>query len=87
MQRDLAVILPMSVSWQEVHEALTGLASVGVSFVSDFYGEGVPDGSKSLALRLHISHTDRTPTDAEAIDVERKALAILKRKFGAEQRS
>ncbi len=82
-QRDLAVLLPAEVTWQAVAAALADLPQTRVSFVSDYYGEGMPAGHKSLALRLVVAHPDRTPTDAEAVDVERKALSILGRTFGA----
>lgn len=85
-QRDLAVIVAADVTWRAVSEALADMAGVHVEFVSDYYGGDVPAGHKSLALRLTISHPDRTPTDAEAMDAEQKALAVLKRKFGARLR-
>ncbi len=85
--RDLAVVVPASTAWQDVAVALADLPQTQVSFVSDYYGEGVPAGHKSLALHLKVAHADRTPTDAEAADIERKALAILSRKFGAKVRA
>jgi phenylalanyl-tRNA synthetase beta subunit len=86
-QRDLAVVLPAEATWQSVGEALAQLSQTEVGFVGDYYGDELPAGHKSLTVRLTVSHTDRTPTDAEVADVERKALAILKRKLGAEARS
>ncbi len=81
--RDVAVVVSVETPWQAVAEALADLPNAQVRFVSDYYGAGLADGHKSLALRLSLSHPDRTPTDAEAADLEQKALAILKRRFGA----
>jgi len=87
MRRDVAVVLPETVTWHEVASALANISRTRITFVSDYYGDDLPAGHKSLALRLTISHADRTPTEAEAADVERKVLAILNRKFKAVARS
>jgi phenylalanyl-tRNA synthetase beta chain len=84
--RDLAVIVPAAVTWREVRQALAGVAGMEPEFVSDYYGAGVPEGSKSLAIRLTIAHPDRTPTEEEAADIEAKAMSILSRKFAAARR-
>jgi phenylalanyl-tRNA synthetase beta chain len=86
-QRDLAVVVSSEVTWQSVGQALAQLPQTEVTFVSDYYGNELPLGHKSLTVRLVVSHADRTPTDAEVADVERKALAVLKRKLNAEARS
>ena len=70
-----------------VTAALSDLANARVAFVSDYYGDELPAGRKSLALRVTVSHPDRTPTDAEAAEVERRVVAVLARKFGAELRA
>ncbi|HSX01713.1 MAG TPA: phenylalanine--tRNA ligase beta subunit-related protein [Candidatus Saccharimonadia bacterium] len=85
--REVAVVLPAEVTWAQVAAALVDLPQSQASFVSDYYGDELPAGHKSLALRLTVAHPDRTPTEAEVVDVERKALAILARKFGAAPRS
>jgi phenylalanyl-tRNA synthetase beta chain len=83
IQRDVAVVVPTQANWQDVAAALAEVPRTRVQFVSDYYGDELPAGHKSLALRLVIHYPDRTPTDAEAADVERKVAAILARKFEA----
>ena len=74
----------MEASWQAVQEAL---APQVVLFVNDYYGDGVPAGHKSLTLRLALANPDRTPTEAEAAELEAKVLRRLERKLNARVRT
>jgi len=56
--------------------------------VFDLYqGKGLPDGKKSLALRVVMQDTERTLTDAEADEARDAIVALLSRKFSATLRS
>ena len=58
-----------------------------VRLFSLYRGAGLPAGSKSLAFRVVMQHTERTLTDAEA-DAARDALvALLGRRFSAKLRT
>lgn len=84
--RDLAVIVKQDVTWQEVHSCIDeGLAQS--EFLSDFSGQDIPTGKKSLAFRLTMTHPDKTLTDAEADERLSKILAKLKSKYLAELRA
>jgi phenylalanyl-tRNA synthetase beta chain len=85
-QRDITVVLPATTTWAQVEAALADLPGTRVDFVGDYTGRGVPDDHKSLTMRLTLAHPDRTPTETEGADTERKALAILARKFKAQLR-
>jgi phenylalanyl-tRNA synthetase beta chain len=55
--------------------------------LSLYRGEGLPAGTKSLAFRVVMQHTERTLTDADA-DAARDALvALLGRRFSARLRT
>ncbi|MCG6952289.1 MAG: phenylalanine--tRNA ligase subunit beta, partial [Betaproteobacteria bacterium] len=56
--------------------------------IFDLYqGKGLPDGKKSLALRVVMQDTERTLTDAEADEARDAIVALLSRKFSATLRS
>jgi phenylalanyl-tRNA synthetase beta subunit len=85
-QRDLAAVVPVEVSWAQVQVALADVANTRVEFVNDYYGNDVPAGRKSLAVRLHLAFADRTPTEKDAVAAEKAAWHILERKFDASRR-
>ena len=87
VQRDIAVVIPTEVTWQAVMDALAKLDHVAFTYMSDYAGTGVPGGHKSLAFHVELSHDDRTPTDAEADDLEAKIRSILHRTLGAQERA
>jgi phenylalanyl-tRNA synthetase beta chain len=82
--RDLALLVPVTVTWQELREAA---ANWDVNFVDDYYGAELPENMKSITIRLRLSLPDRTPTEAEASDLEEAVLTALKRKLGAQRRA
>ncbi|MBV8033419.1 MAG: phenylalanine--tRNA ligase subunit beta [Betaproteobacteria bacterium] len=92
--RDIAIALPQTVPVQAVLDAISAEKPDIVRQVRlfDVYtgrgdGKGLPKGSKSLAFRVVMQHTERTLTDAEA-DAAREALvALLGRKFSATLRT
>jgi phenylalanyl-tRNA synthetase beta chain len=83
IRRDLAVLVPTDVNWQMVHDVLAGLDA---AFVSDYAGGELPTGYKGMTVRLTLSHPERTPTEAEAVDLEKRSLKLLERKLGAKPR-
>ncbi len=85
--RDITVIVDVATDWQAVAKALSGIEHTAISYVGDYYGPGLPDGRKSLTFHLELAYSDRTPTEAEAADVQSRVVSILHRKFNAETRS
>jgi phenylalanyl-tRNA synthetase beta subunit len=83
IERDVALLVPVKVTWHEVQETAS---KWDVAFVSDYYGETLPAGMKSLTIRLRLALPDRTPTEAEAAELEQTVVARLERKLGAQRR-
>src|SRR5258708_29607439 len=52
-----------------------------------YQGPDLPRGSKSLAFRVVMQHTERTLTDAEADAARDELVALLGRKFSATLRT
>ena len=82
--RDVTVVLPALTTWTQVR-AVT--AQWDVTFVTDYYSRDLPEGMKSLTIRLKLVLPDRTPTEAEAAELEVAVMAQLSSKFGAKLRS
>jgi phenylalanyl-tRNA synthetase beta chain len=83
MVRDIAILVPIDATWQAVRAAT---ADWDVSFVSDYAGAKLPAGMRSLTIRITLALPDRTPTEAEAAELEAKVLVRLQRKLGAKAR-
>jgi phenylalanyl-tRNA synthetase beta chain len=92
--RDIAVILPAGALVGEVLEALSARkpAIVRQVGVFDVYqganlSSGAPAGSKSLAFRVVMQHTEKTLTDAEADAARDELVQLLVQKFSATLRT
>jgi phenylalanyl-tRNA synthetase beta chain len=92
--RDIAVVLPPGVPAGAILGAISAekpaiVRQVGVFDV--YQGPnlpaGAPPGSKSLAFRVVMQHTERTLTDAEADAARDELVALLGRKFSATLRT
>ena len=83
IQRDVSVVLVNDVPWQAVADALEHYR---VEYVGEYRGSEIPAGSRSLTLRFTLANPDRTPTEAEASELESTLLSRLERKFGAKRR-
>ena len=58
-----------------------------VTLFDQYIGQGVPEGSRSLAFRLVYRAIDRTLTDADINPVHQKVRDLLEEKFQATLRS
>src|SRR5262249_12964395 len=87
--RDMAVVVDLAVPEQALVDAMEAKKPPIVTSIRvfDLYqGTGIPAGTKSLAFRVVMQHTERTLTDAEA-DAAREALVgLLAREFSASLR-
>jgi phenylalanyl-tRNA synthetase beta chain len=88
--RDITLFFDAATPVQAIFDAVSARKPPIVQSVrlfSVYRGAGVPSGSKSLAFRVVMQHTERTLTDAEA-DAARDALvALLGEKFSAKLRT
>lgn len=90
IERDLAILvkkdIPAASIFAAIREAGGKLLS-DVSLFDIYFGEQVPDGLQSMAFSLKFQASDRTLTDAEAVERTGAVARALADKFGAELRS
>ena len=87
---DISVLLPGEVKWQDVAQTIRGVKSElfhGAQFVDEYRGKQVPDGKKSVTVRLAIGSKEKTLTSAEIEEVANGVINKLVKRFGAELRS
>ena len=84
---DLSMLVDSMVKWEDIRDcALTAKKSDGcflidVDFIDEYTGKQVPEGKKSVTIRLTIGADDKTLTSAE---VEASANTVIK-KLSAEK--
>ena len=88
--RDLAIIVDETVAWESIEKAVAAAGAKELESVqplSVYRGKQVPEGKKSLALRLTLRSPAGTLTHEVADQVQAAVLAALKGSFAAELRA
>ena len=89
---DFSVLVDGDVKWQQLEEAVTAKMGAdsfiqGVSFVDEYRGQQIPEGKKSVTIRLVVGAKDKT-LKHEEIESSVKAVAKrLNKAVGAELRA
>ncbi len=89
---DLSFLVDRSVKWEDVYKTVLGKKSEGallkdVKFVDEYMGKQVPEGKKSVTIRLVIGSGEKTLTGAEIETVANSAIKKLSKVLGADIRS
>ena len=87
--RDLAIVVDDGVAWQQIVDAITGLADARIQSVElfDVYrGTGVPEGRQSLALSLSLQDPEKTLDDTAIQELVDQVVQVLNEQTGAELR-
>ncbi|MDP6797470.1 MAG: phenylalanine--tRNA ligase subunit beta, partial [Candidatus Krumholzibacteria bacterium] len=90
LRRDLALILPESLRWEAVEKVIKekGGKSLENLYLFDVYsGRGIPEGTRSCAVRLRFRSKDGTLQDEKVDRQIRKILKTLKDTLGVDLRS
>jgi len=88
VERDLAVVVAEEVPAGEVLKAVKEVSRnlVSVSLFDVWRGQPVPEGKKSLAIRLTYQAWEKAFTEEELAQERAKIMARLEKEFGAEIR-
>ena len=89
---DISMLFDLPVKWDEIFEVITGKNYAddflrNVSFVDEYKGRQVPEGKKSVTLRLVIGSLKKTLTSEEIESCANAVMKRLKKSFEAEIRS
>jgi len=87
--RDLAIVVDDGVAWQQIVDAITGLADARIQSVElfDVYrGTGVPEGRQSLALSLSLQDPEKTLDDTAIQELVDQVVQVLHEQTGADLR-
>jgi phenylalanyl-tRNA synthetase beta chain len=84
--RDIAMLLPDEVSAIAIQDCINTLKIKEIEDVSlfDLYkGEHIPEGQKSIAIRVRYRRPDRTLTDEEVVALHQRVVNALVKNIGA----
>ena len=87
---DISLLLDGEVQWHDIAQTIGGIKSDllhGASFVDEYRGKQVPQGKKSVTIRLTIGSKEKTLTSSEIEEAASGVLKKLVKRFGAELRS
>ncbi len=89
---DISFLVNAEIKWEQVCGAIMAKKGDGsllrdVTFVDEYRGKQVPEGKKSMTVRLVIGSSEKTLTSAEIETVAASALKKLSKTLGAEIRS
>ncbi len=87
---DLSMLVDATVTWEQIRDSVLakkGELIGGVSFVDEYKGKQIPDGKKSVTIRLAIGAADRTLTSQEIEDAAARIVKQLTKTVGAEIRT
>ncbi len=86
---DISMLVDLSTTWEEIKATVLSKQNSllhGVSFVDEYKGKQIPEGKKSLTLRIAIGADDRTLTSAEIEECAGKVINLLTKRLSAEIR-
>ncbi|MCW2932108.1 MAG: phenylalanine--tRNA ligase subunit beta [Actinomycetia bacterium] len=85
---DLSVVVADDVPWAAVERVVSGIDELirEVSYVAEYRGSWVPEGHRSLTLRVLLRPTEATLTAEETGVVRTRTLAALSQELGAHLR-
>ena len=75
VDQDLSLLIDEEVTWQEIEDAI-GSGVRDLKFIEEYRGSQVPEGKKSLTLRLWIGSDEKTLSSE---DIDNQMSAIIKR--------
>ncbi len=89
VHRDSALLVDEAVTAQELLQTLKGIKvrdMEGISLFDVYTGKGIPEGKKSLAIRVSYRSAEKTLTDDDVRAAHDKIVRVLCEKMGAEIR-
>lgn len=86
---DVSFLVDSQVKWSEIYDAIMGKKNEllrDVRFVDEYKGKQIPDGKKSVTVRLVIGSNEKTLTGDEIEAVAKSAIKKLTKSIGADVR-
>ncbi len=87
---DLSFLVDSMVKWEDIYTAVTGKKTENLQdalFVDEYKGKQVPEGKKSVTIRLVIGSNEKTLTSSDIDAVANSVMKKLTKQLGVEFRT
>ncbi len=85
VEKDLSIIIDKDVKWLDIKNSIDKFAKE-IEFVDEYKGSQVPEGKKSITLKLKMLNEESTMTSEEINNKINKILKVLDKNFDAKLR-
>ncbi len=85
IEKDLSIIINTDTKWEDIYKSIKNLA-YEVEFVDEYYGNHIPEGKKSLTLKVRFINEDVSMNAEQINEKMTDILNVLNKKCGAELR-
>ena len=86
---DISMLLDVNTTWEQIKSSVLSKKREllrGVDFVDEYRGKQIPEGQKSVTIRLALGADDKTLTSEEIEACAAAVIKTLKKDLGAEVR-
>ncbi|MBO4408612.1 MAG: phenylalanine--tRNA ligase subunit beta [Clostridiales bacterium] len=89
---DISMLFDVNTTWAEIYDSILGPKKAAAllkdaRFIDEYRGKQVPEGKKSVTIRLTISSPEKTLTSQEIEQVAGQVMNKLSKKVGGELRT
>ena len=81
VEEDLSLLADEDVKWEDIYEAIKYMAKE-VSFIEEYRGAQIPEGKKSIMIRIKLGNDDSTMTAKQIEKKTKNILNVLAKKTG-----
>lgn len=85
VEKDLSILVDETVSWNEIKSSINKMVK-DLKFIEEYRGNQIPNGKKSIMLRVWIGNDDSTMTTEQINNKMGAIMKTLNKKCGAELR-
>lgn len=85
VEKDLSLLVDNEVTWESIKDSIKDKVKE-LEFIEEYKGNQIPNGKKSITLRLKLGNDERTMTSDEITEKMNNILKILNKKCNAELR-
>ena len=80
VEKDLSLLVDENITWKEISETIRPMVKE-LEFIEEYHGDKIPEGKKSITLRIKIGNNDSTMTSEQITSKVGGILKVLNKKL------